>query len=281
MWWVVRFDWCKLMVQRKSLAGLGAVVFVNLLFGVAFVMGRHDPHELQRTLSASAELLAEVFNALTYTLAILAPCMYLLFPMTLAVLVAHTFTSEFETGAIRLLLARPTPRWKLLVGQWVVLTGYALIMLAALLVVSYLVAACLFKATGDLVVFGPLMGVSRGLIVHPWPAALWRVLLAYGLAIPMLAGTVALALMFATVTRHFASAAILTSTLFFCSYVAENLPMLSNIRPYLPVYHMLLWKWAVVETVPWARIGTDILWTAGYTALFLVVATVVYTRRDV
>lgn len=279
MWWVVRFDWCKLMAQRKSLAGLGVVVFVNLLFGVAFLMGRHDPHELRRQLSP--ELLAEVFNALTYALAILAPCMYLLFPMTLAVLVAHAFTNEFDTGAIRLLLARPTPRWKLLAGQWVALTGYALAMLAALLVVSYLLAACLFKATGDLVVFGPLMGISRGFVVHPWPAALWRVLLAYGLAVPMLAGTVALALMAATLTRHFAAAAILTTAVFFCSYVAENLPMLSEIRPYLPIYHMLLWKWAVVEIIPWARIGTDILWTAGYTALFLTVAIVVYTRRDV
>ncbi len=279
MWWVVRFDWCKLMAQRKSLAGLGVVLFVNLLFGVAFLMGRHDPHELRRQLSP--ELLAEVFNALTYALAILAPCMYLLFPMTLAVLVAHTFASEFDTGAIRLLLARPTPRWKLLVGQWLALTGYALAMLAILLVTSYLLAAGLFKSTGDLIVFRPLMGLGGGIIVHPWPVALWRVLLAYGLAVPMLAGTVALALMAAAITRHFAAAAILTTATFFCSYVAENLPMLSNLRPYLPVYHMLLWKWAVLETIPWARIGTDLLWTTGYTALFLTVAAVVYTRRDV
>ncbi|MFA5204505.1 MAG: ABC transporter permease subunit [Lentisphaeria bacterium] len=279
MWWVARFDWCKLMAQRKSLAGLGVVLFVNLLFGVAFFMARRNPRGLRH--DVPAELLGQVFNALTYALAILAPCLYLLFPMTLSVLVAHSFASEFETGAVRLLLARPTPRWKFLVGKWLALSGYALGMLALLLVTSYLVAACLFKGTGDLIVFKPLMGLGGGIVVHPWPAALGRVLLAYVLAVPMLAATVALALLAATLTRHFASAAILTTAVFFCSYVAENLPLLSDIRPYLPVYHMLLWKWAVAEVIPWTRAGTDLLWTAGYTALFLTGAAIAHTRRDV
>ena len=279
--WIARFEWRKLTVQRKSLAGFGVVVFINLLFAFAFwLRERHPPRNPHHRQDIPTELLAEVFNAVTYTVSILAPCMFLLFPMTLAVLVAHSLSGDVETGAIRLLLARPVPRWRLLLGKWTALTAYALGMLALLLVTSYLTAGILFKPMGDMVVIGPLVGLSSGVIAHPWPEAFWRLLMAYGFAGGMLAATVAMALMFATLTRHFASAAILTAAVFFCSYTAENLPLLSAIRPYLPTYRLPFWKWALAEQIPWDRLGQDLLWTAAYTVIFLVVGGVAFSRRD-
>jgi len=277
--WISRFEWRKLTVQRKSLSGLGVVAFINLLFGVAFwLRGRNPPHGRHQDIPQ--ELLAEVFNAVTYTATILAPCMFLLFPMTLAVLVAHSLAGDVDTGAIRLLLARPVPRWRLLFGKWVAMTGYALGMLAVLLVTSYVTASILFKPMGDMLVFGPMVGLSKGLIVHPWPEAFWRLMMAYGLASGMLAATVAMALMFAALTRHFASAAILTTAVFFCSYVAENLSVLSAIRPFLPTYRLPFWKWPLAEQIPWDRLGQDVMWTAAYTTAFLVIGAVVFSRRD-
>lgn len=278
--WISRFEWRKLTVQRKSLAGLGVVAFVNLLFGVAFwLRQRHPPHG-RHAQDIPQELVSEVFNAVTYTATILAPCMFLLFPMTLAVLVAHSLSGDVDTGAIRLLLARPVPRWRLLFGKWVAMTVYALGMLAVLLVTSYVTASILFKPMGDMLVFGPMVGLSKGLIVHPWPDAFWRLMMAYGLASGMLAATVAMALMFAALTRHFASAAILTTSVFFCSYVAENLSVLSAIRPFLPTYRLPFWKWALAEQIPWERLGQDAVWTTGYTIAFLVVGAVAFSRRD-
>lgn len=278
MFALMRFECLKLVRQRKTLAGLAVILLLNLLFAVAFILRQRHPGRAHHDLPQ--ELLHELFNAFVYTVTILAPAAFLLFPMLLAILGAYLLAGEIELGSLRLMLARPVPRWQIYLAKFGAVSLLAAVLLATLLVTSYAVSAVILRPAGDLIVFGPMFGLPRGIIVHAREAAPLRLLAAYTLAWPMLVSVGAMTLMFAVITRHFTSAAILTTTVYFCSYVVGGIPLLSAVHPFLPTRYLPFWKYVLLEQVPWATLGADALGTLAYLCAFLAVGISVFNARD-
>lgn len=278
---LIQFELHKMWKQRKSLAGLVAVAGINVLFALGFILRQRNPHP-RRGEQISAEMLQQMFNAYVYVQTILAPCLWFLFPVVLGVLGAHLLAGELELGTLRMVLTRPVLRRQVLLAKFVALSAYSLALLLLLLVTSYLVGVIILKARGDLVLFGPMFGLTEHhtLIVHKVGDAVPRILLSYALAWPMLMAVSAMTLMFSQLTRHFTSAAVLSITVYFCSYVVGGIPMLSAIHPYLPTRFFPFWKYALLETIPWDVIASHALWTAGYTVLFLAIAAFIFDARD-
>lgn len=275
---LMRFECLKLVRQRKSLAGLAVIGVLNLLFAVAFLLRQRHPEHARH--DVPPELVRELFNAFVYTQTILAPAVFLLFPMLLAILGAYLLAGEIELGSLRLMLARPVPRWQIYLAKFTAVSLLAAALLVTLLLTSYAVAALLLRPSGDLIVFGPMFTLPRGIIVHPRDAALLRLLASYALALPMLMSVGAMALMFAVVTRHFTSAAVLTTTVYFCSYVVGGIPLLSAVHPFLPTRYLPFWKYVLLEKVPWPTLGTDALGTLAYLGAFLAVGISLFNTRD-
>ena len=279
MFGLMRLELRKVAAQRRSWAGFLAVAVMNALFAFAFVMRQR--HAATRPVRGMQErLVGEFINANVYTQTILAPCMFMLFPMILAILGAHMLAGEIETGSIRLVLCRAVSRGEVLLAKFAALCAYSALMLFALLLTSWAVSSVLFEPGGDVVVFGPMFMLPRGVVVHPAADAVHRILLSYMLALPMLMSVCAMALMMAALTRHFTSAAILTGTVYFCSYVVMGIPLLSTIHPFMPTRYLPFWRWVLQPEIPWGTIGMHAAWTACYTAAFLAVAGSLFSLRD-
>jgi ABC-2 type transport system permease protein len=130
-------------------------------------------------------------------------------------------------------------------------------------------------------VVGPMYMLKTSVWLLPEADAVARIALSYVLALPMLMSVAAMSLMLALVTRHFTSAAILTSTVYFASYVIGSIPILSSIHPYLPTRYWPFWKFALLPDIPWHLVGQYGLWTLGYTVVFLALAAALFNLRDV
>ena len=279
MFALTRFEIEKIVAQKRSWAGFLAVAMMNALFALAFHL-RNQRAAAQPVRGLQDRLVGEFMNAFVYTQTILAPCMYMLFPIILSIVGAYILAGEIETGSIRLELCRCVSRWQVMAAKFVALCAYSVVMLLALGVTSYVVSAWLFKPTGDVLVVGHIFGLKRGLYVIPKADALRRILLSYTLALPMLMSVSAMALMFSMSTRHFTSAAILTSTVYFCSYVVGSIPLLSAIHPFLPTRYLPFWRFMLMPDIAWDRVGMHAFWTACYTAGFIGLATALFSRRD-
>jgi ABC-2 type transport system permease protein len=280
MWPLIKFELHKIWKQKKSMTGLIAIAGINVLFAIAFILRQKHPHP-RRQEQLSDEMFQEMFNAFVYVQTILAPCLWMLFPVVIGVLGSHLLAGELELGTLRMVLGRPVLRSQVLLAKFVTLALYGLVLLVGLGIVSYGIGACILRPTGDLILFGPMFGLpEQMLIVHPVADALPRIVLSYLLAWPMLMAVAAMTLMFSMITRHFTSAAILTVTVYFCSYVVGGIPMLSSIHPYLPTRYFPFWKYTLLEKIPWDQIANDALWTGGYTVAFLGVAIAIFNRRD-
>ncbi len=279
MFAVTRFEVRKLVGQKRSWSGFLVIGMINGLFALAFHLKRlQGPQEKVRGLEE--RLVSEFMNAFAYTQTILAPCMYMLFPMTLAIIGAHVLAGEMETGSLRLELCRCVSRRQVLAGKFLAMCLYGGVLLLALGTISYAVSATMFKPTGDVLIPGPMFGLQRLIYVLPAAVAPARLALSYALAWPMLMSVAAMTLLFATLTGHFTAAAILTTTVYFCSYVVDGIPMLSAVHPFLPTRYLPFWRYALVPTIDWPLIATHAFWTACYTAGFLGLAMAVFDRRD-
>jgi ABC-2 type transport system permease protein len=281
MFALMRFELRKLVAQRRSLVALGAIAMMNILFALAFWMrshhaGNHPVHGVE------GRLVSEFMNAYVYTQTILAPCVFMLFPVILSIIGCHLLAGEIETGHMRLVLCRPVNRWQIVVAKFVALCFYSLLLLLCLFCVSYAVSALLFAPAGDVVIPGPMyMLENAGVIIQPQETALGRMVWSYILAWPMLMSVAGMALMVSLITRQFTSAAVLTSTVYFCSYIVSGIPLLSAIHPFMPTRYLPFWRYVLLPTVPWRTIAIDAGWTAAYTAGFLALAMGLFSTQDV
>ncbi|HEY0709163.1 MAG TPA: ABC transporter permease [Polyangia bacterium] len=64
----------------------------------------------------------------------------LLLPLLVTVLCADLVSSESSAGTIKMLLTRPVPRWKVLLSKYVVMAGFATLLVAAAAILSWLIA---------------------------------------------------------------------------------------------------------------------------------------------
>ena len=279
MFALIRFEIRKIVAQRRSWVGFLTIVLINALFALGFYMrdrkaGATQVHGLRD------HLVREFINAFAYTQAILSPCMFLLFPMILAIIGSHMLAGELEVGSLRMVLCRSVSRWEVIMAKFVALTGYSAVMLLTLLTVSYAVSACMFKPVGDVIIIGEMFTLPRAIYVLASDQALGRIYLSYLLALPMLMSVCAMALMFSLLTRHFSAAAILTTALYFCSYIVSGIPLLSSIHRFMPTRYLPFFRYALVPDIAWHTIGNHALWTLGYTAAFLGVAIAIFNVQD-
>ena len=279
MFALTRFELRKLVAQRRSLVAFAAIGMMNLLFALAFWLRQHRSGS-RPLREAGGRLVGEFLNAYVYTQTILAPCVFMLFPVILSIVGCHLLAGEMETGHLRLVLCRPVHRWQIVLAKFAALSVYGLALLLCLFCVSYAVSANLFAPAGDVIIPGPMYMLERGFTILPQEIALPRLLWSYLLAWPMLMSVAAMALLFSLVSRHFTAAAVLTSTVYFCSYIVSGIPLLSALHPFLPTRYLPFWRYVLLPTIPWPSVATDAGWTAVYTALFLGLSIALFNTQE-
>lgn len=109
--------------------------------------------------------------------------------------------NEFSGGTIKLLLIRPSKRWKILLGKYIAVMGYTLLMLVVLFVVSFILGGTLFSFKGASI---PFLTNSSGKITEVNMVA--HIMQLYGLECISLVMMVTLAFMISTVFRNSAMA---------------------------------------------------------------------------
>lgn len=276
---LIKFEFKKIINHKKSWIGVFTVFFLNLIFAIAFFLrnrksGDQEMSELQ------GRLVGEFMNAPVYVQTILAPSVFFLFPVIIAVMCGHITAGEMETGSLRLTLARPVSRSSVFIAKLITLTAYAGMMLLLLGLVSYVIGVIVLKPSGDVLIFGPMFTLSETLLVHPAGEAWQRIILSYLLALPMLSTIAALGMMFAIITKHFAGGVILTTVVYFSSYIAGEIPFLSSVHRFLPTRYLAFWKFALVPDIPWTTISVNAGWTFAYLAIFAFLGISVFNMQD-
>ncbi len=228
------------------------------------------------TASASEDappfLLQIVRNGLFAPLTGLAVIQPFFLPLAAGLFAGDAIAGEAQGGTLRYLLVRPVQRPRL------VLAKYASSMALLGLLLLWVVGCGAFWGG---VVFGfRSLPTLSGTTLSVAEASL-RILGAAGYILLGVSGLVAIGIFISTLTDSGPGAIIATVILGIASEIADQIPSLHAIQPYLPTHGWLAFTDLFRFPVEWSGMRGGLVVSAAYTVIFLAAALAVFRRKDV
>jgi ABC-2 type transport system permease protein len=274
------YELYKLFARRRSL--IGFLAFVVLEFVVLLVLQTEPSQKAFRQGFAQAGLPAQMmfehyFSATTLGLIVMAASSFLLASLFLCLVGGDIVAKEAEDGVLRMVLARPIGRLRLLLIKYLSCVLYTLMLGIFIGISSWILGIVLRGWGGALFVFLPERGIFA---LHEGSEALVR----YGLA------TVALSLSLITVTSVAfffsclpikpAAATILALTYLFMEFILDKIPFFEAYRPYLSVTYTSTWVNTLVKDIPWDEMARDYAILGGINLGLFTMGYLIFRRRD-
>src|SRR5512138_533119 len=127
----LRNELWKLFGKKRTYIGFGAFLVAQNAMLLAFRFTRWQG-EVERLLAGNGYLAQEYISALTVALVMLIPQIILLMPLYAALVGGDLVAKEAEDGTLRMILARPISRFRLLFVKWVAGVIFSAVLVLAL-----------------------------------------------------------------------------------------------------------------------------------------------------
>jgi ABC-2 type transport system permease protein len=196
----------------------------------------------------------------------------LFLPLVVSVVAGDAVAGEASTGTLRYLLTVPVGRTRLLATKAVATAVWCLTCALVVAVVGVLVGLALFPSGSLTLLSGRTVGFGEGLA---------RLALATGYVAITVVTVAAMGLFVSTMTEVPLAAMAATLTLTIVSEVADAVPQLAGIHPWLPSHDWLRWIDLLRDPVVTSGIVHGLWVTLAYVAFFLALAWARLSGRDV
>jgi ABC-2 type transport system permease protein len=253
--------------RRRTIAMLGALALVPILIAVAVrVTSAGDGGRGPAFISDITQNgLFVAFTALTVSIP-------LFLPLTVGVVAGDTIAGEANLGTLRYLLIAPAGRLRLLLVKYVAAGVFAIAATLVIVLAGVAVGAALFPIGPVTLISGDTVGVD-GFVV--------RALLLVGYVGLSLLGLTAIGLFISTLTTVPVGAMAATIVLAAASQIADALPQLSALHPWLFTHDWLGFADLLREPIAWDSYGQNALLQLGYIVVFGALAVGRFTTKDV
>jgi len=131
----------KLFARRRTYIGFGAFVVLELM--ILWLIKRKGPFLMRQAILGSGENLDHYFSALTVALIVVAMSVFFLGSLYLTLVAGDIVAKEGEDGHLRLLLARPVSRFRVLLLKYLTCTCYAVFLVQFLAWTAFLLGVAL------------------------------------------------------------------------------------------------------------------------------------------
>lgn len=273
----LRFELIKLFAHKRTY--IGYVAFIVMQVGLLALLQLPKARgAVETVLNRNGFPFEPFYGGLTLAVFVIVFSFMLLGALYLALVAGDIVAKEVEDGTMRLILARPISRVRLLLIKWIACTIYTWTLIA-FLVTSALITASLYRMQlGRLFVYFPEQGVFG---VFDTGEGLVRYLIA-ALLMTLTTQTIAnLALMFSSMPVKPAAATVLTLSVFFLDLVLRSIPYFEDYRHWFITHHTGCWMRSFAQPAQWWDIATSLAFLAGLNLTFVVVAVLVFSTRDI
>ncbi len=164
---------------------------------------------------------------------VLIPTFIVLMPIVMATLGGDCVAGEMQEGSLKLFLARPRSRTRVVVSKFMAVYASGLLYSIFFASASFLIGYCLYGLAPAQVMLVPATLFGSTLTIMTNLEALIRyiaITMYYSFSLMTLGS---MALFFSVLFNRMSSAAIAVITLYFVSYVVASLPFAGALRPWL------------------------------------------------
>ena len=200
---------------------------------------------------------------------------YLLLPLYGSLVGGDLVAKEAEDGTLRMILARPVSRTRLLLLKWVAGAVFSLV-LSLLLGLTGLLIGLPFFPWGGLFAFVP----GELFAVFPSDAGLWRYAGAHLLMSVKATTVMGLAFFFGCLPIKPAAATIMALSFIFLNFILMNIPWFADLKPWFLTYHLNFWQQMYESPIRWSRMGESLSLLLGFNATFFALGAAVFGLRD-
>jgi ABC-2 type transport system permease protein len=268
-WLQLRNELWKLFGKKRTYIGFGMFLAAQLVI----VLICYYNESARRQLTAAGE---EFFSSLTCATVMILPLAFILLPLYVALVGGDLVAKEAEDGTLRMILARPISRVRLLSLKWLAGGIFSATQVGALGGFALLFAALWFPwndmfviVPGELLsAFDPVTGLQRYVSAH-----LFMTLKA--------ATIVSLAFMFSCFNVKPAAATILALSFLFADHILRSIPYFADLKYWFITYHLNVWQYLLAQTIPWWRLGESLSILLGFNVTFLVIGITAFQMRDI
>lgn len=269
----------RLFARRRTYIGFGVFLSVEILFYFLWTREKSEAN-MATFISRIAGGFDEYFSALTLAFLIVVFTMLLLGTVFVALIAGDILAKETEDGNLRLILARPVSRLRLLLIKFLSCQIYTSVLF--LFVGASALAVGLFERGwgGGMLVWTPdLPRVS----LFEWNEGFVRYFIAiFGFSLIYLPVT-GMAFMLGCFKIKPAAATILTVAFFVADRVLSSIPLpaFDPYREYFVTSRMSAWLYLLYQDIPWARFLEASAWLGGFGATGFLIGWIAFERRDV
>src|ERR1022692_376025 len=231
----LRNELWKLFGKKRTYIGFGAFLLVQTGMLLMFRFGRVRA-EMERTLAGNGYLAHEYISTLTVAVIMLIPQVALLMPLYTALVGGDMVAKEAEDGTLRMILARPISRFRLLFVKWCSGIIFSVVLALALGLTALGFARVLFPWKG-MFAFAPGLAFS----VLPAGEGLERFVFSHLFLAVNASVMVSVAFMFSCFNMKPAAATILALSFLFVSVVMESIPFFDRYQNWFITHHFKCW----------------------------------------
>jgi len=196
----------------------------------------------------------------------------LILPLTIAVVSGDSIAGEAGRGTLRTLLTVPAGRTRLLAVKYLAVVIFCLAACAVVAGAALASGAALFPVGRVTLLSGTTISLGAGLI------RLVLVTLYVGAAMSALG---ALGLAISTFTEHSIAAMAALLIIAVGSEVADSVPQIAAVHPYLPTHWWLSFDALLRSPVAWPELLHGLLSFGVYLVIFLAIAWARFTSADI
>jgi len=249
----------KLFSRRRTYIGFGAFVSLELI--ILLLIKKFGMGPIQKAIVGSGQSFEYYFSALTVASTIMGFAIFLLGALFLSLVAGDIVAKEGEDGHMRLLLARPVSRFRLLLLKYLTCSAYAFCLVQFFAWTSFLLGLTLRGWGGGYFAIVPEISVVA---FYDWGQGLQRYALSslyLGLSMTLISS---IAFFLSCFRVKPATATIGALTYILVDFIMRTSGFMENYQFLLLTKHMACWGRILAENIDW-----PLIWR-GYAVVFAV-----------
>ncbi len=267
----------KLFARPRTYIGYAAFVLMELLILLVYRLGGGQRY-MRELIERNGYTFETYFSSLTLTFTVMILSMVTLGSIFFALVAGDIVAKENEDGNLRLVLARPISRLRLLLVKYAAVAVYTFSFVFFVGVTGYLMAVAAVGWDGGLFVAEPKMKVFA--VYADWGAGFARLVAgAAGIGLSMITLS-SLAFMFSCFRIKPAAATILTLAILFVDMILQGFPFFRPYEPWFVTWRMSCWVYLFEYDISWPKIIEAYAFLLGLNATFFTIGAFSFGTRD-
>ena len=264
---LLKFEWIKLMHRPRTFLSIGLMlVLITLIFWGLKSEGENALAYLFQSLDENFLMQGTILNGYMIVFLILNT-LWIHIPILIVIVTGDLFSSELESGTIRLLMTRPISRNRVAMAKFCTAILYVFSFVFIFTSISLGFALVLF-GSGDLIV------AFNGIQIIPEADLLWRFLAAFGYAFLAMSSVAIFSVSVSFFTRKSLVAILITLGVIVISTLLQTLAssLFMGWEFFLITYHFAQWQLFFYSDIDWVTLLNSAFWLIGFSGICIVVS---------